>query len=104
MPSLEQRCWVHFSLVFFPASVPSQLFGLFTHLDVQSTWPSIFVINGSPFTSRIVSESDVAAALAALEGVRNDLATRREDAQRRGVPEVPSPWAIEPHNVCCSTR
>ena len=62
-------------------------------------WPSIFVISGSPSTSRIVSESDVAAALAALERVRSDLATRREDAERSGIPEVPSPCVTIPHNV-----
>lgn len=99
MLSLEQRCWVHFSLAFFPALVPSQLFGLFTHLDVQSMWLSILLISGSPSTSRIVSESDVATALAALERVRNDLATRREDAERSGIPEVPSPCAIVAHNI-----
>ena len=60
-------------------------------------WPSIVAISGSSSTSRIVSESDVAAALAALERVRNDLATRREDAERSGVPEVPSLSAIIPH-------
>jgi hypothetical protein len=55
--------------------------------------------SGSPSTSRIVSESDVAAALGALERVRNDLASRREDAERSGVPEVLSPYVIVSHNV-----
>lgn len=57
------------------------------------------VIGGSPFPSRIVSESDVAAALGALERVRNDLASRREDSERTGVPEVPSLYTIIPHDV-----
>lgn len=58
-----------------------------------------FVISDSPFSSRIVSESDVAAASAALERVRNDLVARQEDAERSGVPQVPSPDVIVPHNV-----
>lgn len=57
------------------------------------------VIGGSLFTSRIVSESDVAAALDALDRVRNDLSYRQEEAERTGVPEVPSLYAIVPHNV-----
>jgi len=96
---LEPRCWVHFSLDSFPALVPSQLFGLFTHLDDQSMWRAIFEISGSLSSSRIVSEGDVATALAALERVRNDLASRQEGAERSGVPQVLSPYVIVSHNV-----
>ena len=63
-------------------------------------WRFMFlVIGGSPSTSRIVFESDVTAALDALERVRNDLASRREDAERSGAPEVPSLSAIMSHDV-----
>jgi hypothetical protein len=51
------------------------------------------------FTSRIVSEGDVATALGALERVRNDLASRRGEAERSGVPEVQSPYVIFSRNV-----
>jgi len=63
-------------------------------------WQSMFpVIRGSPSTSRIVSESDVAAALGALERVRSDLESRREDAERTGVPEVLSLYTIISYDV-----
>jgi len=62
-----------------------------------------FEISGSLSSSRIVSEGDVATALAALERVRNDLASRREDAERSGVPQVPSPFVVVSHNVSRST-
>jgi hypothetical protein len=79
--------------------VLSQLFGPFTRLDGQSMLRSVFWTSSSPSISRIVSESDVAAALGALERVRNDLASRREDAERSGVPEVLLLYATILHDV-----